>query len=308
MQIIAEYTCLQDHNIDFLPIEAGSQNTNYFIQVLDKKKYIFTIFEEFISCEDIPYFIDFIDFLKEHGDLPVAGFLKNKSGNKIFDIKIKNQNKKAIIVDFLKGESLKKIDKIHMKELAMTIASLHQTSSYLSYKHRNKHFNLSNLVKFNKDKIKDSQYQKFVDGNFSNILSLIKSFEKANLTKIHIHGDAFIDNFLFQDNKITGIIDFYMSGYEFLLYEIATIIISWCFEFDIKTKKLTYHPELKETFLQEYKKTVFLSEEEWQYLPDFLQVTAFSFLLFRLQNNSIEINQEKDPEEFKQIYEFFIEN
>ena len=163
---------------------------------------------------------------------------------------------------------------------------------------------MKNLSGFKKDSIKNTRYKEFVNQESIKILRLTKNFEQKNLTKIHIHGDAFIDNFLFQDGKITGIIDFYMSGYEFLLYEIATIIISWCFEFDIKTKKLTYHPELKEAFLQEYKKYSFLSEKEWQYLPDFLQVTAFSFLLFRLQNNSIEINPEKDPEEFKQIYKF----
>ena len=45
-----------------------------------------------------------------------------------------------------------------------------------------------------------------------------------------IHGDLFIDNIFFKNNKLSGIIDFYFAANDYFMYEIAICINALCFD------------------------------------------------------------------------------
>ena len=58
-----------------------------------------------------------------------------------------------------------------------------------------------------------------------------------------IHGDLFIDNIFFKNNKLSGIIDFYFAAKDYFMYEIAICVNALCFEkknskFSINKKKI----------------------------------------------------------------------
>ena len=51
-----------------------------------------------------------------------------------------------------------------------------------------------------------------------------------HLRKSIIHADLFPNNVFFKSNKISGIIDFYFSCYDIVIYDLAICINSWCFD------------------------------------------------------------------------------
>ena len=58
-----------------------------------------------------------------------------------------------------------------------------------------------------------------------------------------IHGDLFIDNIFFKNNKLSGIIDFYFAANDYFMYEIAICVNALCFDkyknkFILNKKKL----------------------------------------------------------------------
>ena len=90
---------------------------------------------------------------------------------------------------------------------------------------------------------------KKIEGHLEpNQLNLIKHCSKvfkkifsSNLPSGVIHSDLFRDNVLANNNKITGIIDYYYSFNGPLIYELAVIANDWCVNKNgsINTKNIT---------------------------------------------------------------------
>ena len=74
---------------------------------------------------------------------------------------------------------------------------------------------------------------KKIDPNLNNLMKTsLKEIKKSWPKKLSsgiIHGDLFIDNIFFKNNKFYGYIDFYFSSNDFLIYEIAICINALCF-------------------------------------------------------------------------------
>ena len=70
----------------------------------------------------------------------------------------------------------------------------------------------------------------FLKNNFiKNELFYVKSNWPKNLPRGIIHADLFPDNVFFKEKNITGILDFYFSCFDYLIYDIAIVINAWCF-------------------------------------------------------------------------------
>ena len=127
-----------------------------------------------------------------------------------------------------------------------------------------------------------------------------------NIASGIIHADLFPDNIFFKGNKLTGIIDFYFSCYDFYAFEIAICLNALCFEG--QKENLSFNVTKAKKFIDGYSSIRKLSQEEKKYLKILCQGAAIRFLLTRVFDylNLIEgaIVKTKDPIEYLKRLEF----
>ena len=209
--------------INFKGIKQGIENTNYLLKSKNNK-FILTIFEKRVSQKEIPFFMKLMDQLN---DLKIncPKPLKNKSGNYLIRIK----NKTACIVSFLDGKDKKKLNIKNCFDIGRVIAQMHLSSKKIKLYRKNS-MSIKNLNPlFNSIKFKSKKFiniEKFLHNNFRDI----KRRWPKGLPKGIIHGDLFIDNIFFKNNKLSGIIDFYFAANDYFMYEIAICVNALCFD------------------------------------------------------------------------------
>jgi len=287
---------LSKYNIDkineFSGIKGGTSNSNYLLTA-DNKKFILTIFEERTNQENLPFYFDLMNHLNAH-DIKCPEVIKDKQGN--FSNSIKQKH--AVITSFLTGSSLEKIKPIHCSNLGLTIAKMHNASEKLNIKRENElGFDKLDIIieKLKTDKKHiDDEKLKFIEDEF---LFLSREISK-DLPSGIIHADLFPDNIFFEENNLTGIIDFYFSCNDFYAYEIAICLNAWCFE----DSNNEFNPTKAKYLLGSYNQERKFSNEEIEALPLLARASALRYLLTRLldfySHEDSDLILKKDPNEY----------
>ncbi len=287
---------LSKYNIDnineFSGIKGGTSNSNYLLTA-DNKKFILTIFEERTNQENLPFYFDLMNHLNAH-DIKCPEVIKDKQGN--FSNSIKQKH--AVITSFLTGSSLEKIKPIHCSNLGLTIAKMHNASEKLNIKRENElGFDKLGIIieklKTYKKHIDDEKL-KFIEDEF---LFLSREIN-TDLPSGIIHADLFPDNIFFEENNLTGIIDFYFSCNDFYAYEIAICLNAWCFE----DSNNEFNPTKAKYLLGSYNQERKFSNEEVEALPLLARASALRYLLTRLldfySHEDSDLILKKDPNEY----------
>ena len=287
---------LSNYNIDnineFSGIKGGTSNSNYLLTAVNKK-FILTIFEERTNQENLPFYFDLMNHLNAH-DIKCPEVIKDKQGN--FSNSIKQKH--AVITSFLTGSSLEKIKPIHCSNLGLTIAKMHNASEKLNIKRENElGFDKLGIII---EKLKtykkyiDDEKLKFIEDEF---LFLSREISK-DLPSGIIHADLFPDNIFFEENNLTGIIDFYFSCNDFYAYEIAICLNAWCFE----DSNNEFNPTKAKYLLGSYNQERKFSNEEVEALPLLARASALRYLLTRLldfySHEDSDLILKKDPNEY----------
>ena len=287
---------LSKYNIDkineFSGIKGGTSNSNYLLTA-DNKKFILTIFEERTNQDNLPFYFDLMNHLNAH-DIKCPEVIKDKQGN--FSNSIKQKH--AVITSFLTGSSLEKIKPIHCSNLGLTIAKMHNASEKLNIKRENElGFDKLGIII---EKLKtykkyiDDEKLKFIEDEF---LFLSREINK-DLPSGIIHADLFPDNIFFEENNLTGIIDFYFSCNDFYAYEIAICLNAWCFE----DSNNEFNPTKAKYLLGSYNQERKFSNEEVEALPLLARASALRYLLTRLldfySHEDSDLILKKDPNEY----------
>lgn len=276
--------------IDFQGISSGVTNTNYLI-VVEDARFILTIFED-TQFDDLSFYIDLMSFLsKKHILCPQPILNKNEKYLSLL------KNKPALLVSFLNGSEKEDVSPDNCFGVGKALANFHLKAEKFPQKRKNTrnlswikttHENLSNLLSEDDNKIIEKEFT-FQDDNVDD-----------NLAQGIIHADLFIDNVLFDGDKVSGMIDLYYACTDKYIYDIAIALNDWCIddmgEIDIGKMK---------TFIKGYDSLRKLEGDEVEALPTYLRLAAFRFWLSRLydfhnirQGENITI---KDPNHFKNI-------
>ena len=282
--------------ISFKGIKKGIENTNYLIKT-KKNKYILTIFEKRVQEKDLPFFMSLMDKLNNY-NINCPKPQKNKTGNYLITIK----NKPASIVSFVEGKDKSKLKVNDCYEIGKNIAKLHIASKKIKLYRKNS-MSLNSWPKL-LNKIGDKC--KKIDPDLNNLmrtnLKEIKKNWPRKLVSGIIHGDLFIDNIFFKNNKFYGYIDFYFSSNDFLIYEIAICINALCF--DKKGRKFIFNKKKSKSLIKGYSSLRKLSKEEKNSLNTLCRGAALRYLLTRtydhLNTPKSAIIKIKDPREYIQ--------
>ena len=268
---MAIYTKLSENNLkefflnynlgkllNYKGIQEGIENTNYFIQT-DKGKFILTVYEKRVEEKDLPFFMGLMRNLFD-ANFPSPEPIINKNGNYITEI----SGKKAAVVSFLDGIAKKNLSPNDCNEVGIQTAKLHFITKNLSGKRENK-LSVNSWRKIYKKVQNDCSkihpsLTKIIEKN----LDEIESNWPKNIPSGIIHADLFPDNIFFKDNKLTGIIDFYFSCYDFYVFEIAICLNALCFEG--QKENLSFNVTKAKKFIDGYSSIKKLTEEEKKYL------------------------------------------
>ena len=141
-----------------------------------------------------------------------------------------------------------------------------------------------------------------IDSSLIKIIETEYSFLEKNmpdsLPNGIIHADLFPDNIFFEENNLTGIIDFYFSCNDFYAYEIAICLNAWCFE----DSNNEFNPTKAKYLLGSYNQERKFSNEEVEALPLLARASALRYLLTRLldfySHEDSDLILKKDPNEY----------
>lgn len=286
----------------FEGILEGVENTNYKI-ITSKKTYILTIFEKRINESDLPFFINLQNYLSTKNIKCPNPIIDDKNNyiNKIKD-------KSCLLVSFLSGTNqIKEIRNDHCYQVGKLIATIHNETRDFELK-RNNTLSITNLQKI-LDKCKNTKNSLYIEliNSIQKELSFLNKNWPSNIPKGIIHADVFIDNIFFTNDKLSGIIDFYFSCYEFYAYELSICINAWCFNkrgFFDKSKFLS--------IMKGYEEIRKLTKLEINSLPILLKAATIRILITRLHDLLYHTPETyvtpKDPMEYLEILKFHNSN
>ena len=310
---MAVYTKLSENNLKdffskynlgkllkFKGIQEGIENSNYFVKT-DSGKFILTVYEKRVEEKDLPFFMGLMKNIFNE-NFPSPEPIINKNGNYITEI----FGKKAAVVSFLEGASKKNLTPDNCYEVGIYTAKLHMITKNLNIKRTNRlSVNSWRLIykKIQRDCSKIyPDLTKIIERN----LEVIEDQWPKNIPRGIIHADLFPDNIFFKGNKLTGIIDFYFSCYDFYALEIAICLNALCFEG--KNENLSFNVTKAKKFIDGYSSIRKLTEEEKESLKILCHGAAMRFLLTRVFDylNLTEgaIVKIKDPVEYLKRLEF----
>ena len=133
---------------------------------------------------------------------------------------------------------------------------------------------------------KEVQDTEFVTHPFVEFLKsqveLMKPQLNGALPKGLLHGDLFLDNTLFDGDRMVAILDFEEGCYDTLLIDVGMTLIGCCY---------TLHHELNlkaaHRFLDAYNAVRPLTESEWKHLDCFVHYAALSIAFWRFRQFNI---------------------
>ena len=292
---------LKNYNIGNLikyeEIAEGVENSNFKI-FTSQDTYILTIFEKRVSSNDLPFFIELMNYL-ENKKYKCPKPIADTKGNYISYLK----KKPCTIVSFIKGKWIKNIKNIHCQQLGNNLAKLHTLTKDLKLKRENSMgYHAWNSL-FNNFRTEKNMQYKEIYKIISDELAFLSSNWPKNLPSGIIHADLFQDNVFFEDDIFTGVIDFYFACNDFYAYELAVVLNAWCFEND-----QSFNTTKARLILNEYQKEKALIYEEKESFPVLARGAALRFLLTRLNDlifhSPKHFVQPKDPREYLEILHF----
>jgi len=285
--------------VSFEGISEGVENTNYKLTT-SKNTYILTIYEKRVRAEDLPFFMSLMVELNRVS-FPCPEPIVDKNGVIINKINDKN----FTIVSFLNGKWPKAIGNDEVIEAGKILAQLHKASRNFDLARENNMGSLFWLDTYSKVKDQAEEHFKDLKPAIEKGFELIKKWPRQLPSGV-IHGDFFPDNVLFNGNKISGVIDFYMACNDSFAYEIAIVLNAWCFE-----KNYEFNITKAKLFLSSYNDIRPLDKAELEFLPVLCVGASLRFLSTRLYDffnrKKDALVNVKDPREYIEKLKFHLQ-
>ncbi len=277
------------------PIEAGIENTNYFVTTT-QGRYVLTLFER-LPAEELPFYVNLMAHLARHG-IPCPAPIADLSDDYLRRL----NGKPAVLVTRLPGRSLEHPGVAECAELGALLARMHLAArSYSAY--------LENPRGPRWWRFAAREVAPFLHQAHKRLLESELEFQAqhrfADLPRAPVHADLFRDNALFDNGRISGVVDFYFAGVDCLLYDVAVCVNDWCLVDPSGDRRLQI--ERTQALLGACHAIRPFSEAERTAWPAMLRAAALRFWLSRLYDFHLPrpgmLVHAHDPEHFRDILE-----
>ena len=203
-------------------VAEGIENSNFLLET-ETGRFILTIYEKRVRADDLPYFLDLLTWLSQHG-FPVA----DRQGRTLKSVR----GKPAAIVTFLPGLSVRRPNAAHCREAGAGLAWLHMAASGFARTRENTLGQPSWRAVFAPLEAAAEVLKPGLSLTIRADLDALDAAWPADLPTGVIHADFFPDNVFFRGEAVAGAIDFYFACNDLLAYDIAIALNAWCFEAD----------------------------------------------------------------------------
>ena len=295
--LLKQYDC--GELLSFDGILQGVENTNYKIET-DRNRFILTVFEKRTNADDLPFFFDFMGHLAKSG-VYCPTVIHSKTGPAI----VKIAGKSAALISFLDGHNIdaSMITPDLCLEAGELLARMHIAAQSFDQSRENS-MSLQTwkiIFKKIKDKVDDALSVLIEDE-----LKMAEETLAADLPKAVVHADFFPDNVFMRDGHVEGVIDFYFSSTDYLVYDLAMTVNAWCFE------KGEFLSDRFDALINGYQSCRPLSEAEKKSFKGMARAAALRILMTRehdwIFHDPAALVKPKDPLEYKRILEFHRDN
>lgn len=273
----------------FSPIAEGTENTNYRLDT-GAGRFVLTVFEKRTPEEALPFVVALMRHLAAGGQ-PVPQPIADREGVVLKRL----AGKPALIVEFLPGRAVEPPEPRHCRKAGEALARLHLAAQSFA-KRRENPFGQASWRKMAKN-CEVAGGEARLLGAIEEALEEVERGWPHALPRGACHTDLFPDNVFFEDEKVSGLIDFYFACDELLAYDLAVCLVSWCFDAENR-----YSEDRGNEMIAGYETARALSSEERRALPLLCMGAAVRFTLTRLydslhpQPGALVV--EKDPAEF----------
>ena len=273
------------------PIEAGIENTNYFVTTT-QGRYVLTLFER-LPAEELPFYLQLMAHLARHG-IPCPAPIADLSDRYLGVL----NGKPAALVTRLPGRSLQDPHPAHCAELGALLARMHLAGrSYSAFLENPRGPKWWRLAARDVAPFLDDEKRKLLEAE----LAFQAEQRFPDLPRGPVHADLFRDNTLWEDGRISGVVDFYFAGVDCFLYDVAVCANDWCLD------GAGLQAERLRAFLGAYNAVrPFTAHERAAWLA-MLRAAALRFWLSRLYDLYLPrpgmLVHAHDPEHFRRILE-----
>lgn len=281
--------------VGFTGIEAGITNSNFFVDTQstsdDTIRYVLTIVEH-ESFTDVEWFMKLLAYLYDN-QIPCAMPLQSSSGSYTSPL----AGKPATVVQCLNGSEKKVVSAAHCYAIGQVLARFHKNCQSYTLERKDSRgapwrAETAAKVRSVLEPADAQLLDEHMGADYAQTLD--------NLPQSVIHADLFKDNVLFEDNHISGIIDFYYACTGCMLYDLAITFNDWC-----RKDTTAIDTDLAGALLSGYESVRTLQPAERESWPAALRCAALRFWLSRLLDLHYPpealMTFTKDPAPFRKI-------
>jgi len=266
---------LLDELVSFEGITEGVENTNYKLYTGKlKKPYILTVFERRVNPRDLPFFMEYIDWLADRG-IPCARPVRGKSNEMTYPIK----GKPAAIIEFITGKNNPAISTSHLSQVGDLMAKMHLAAEGFPMTRRNVLSASGWRTLFSRFRSRADEIAPGLEHELEKELDFLDAHWPETLPAGIIHADMFPDNVFFIEKEylqLSGVIDFYFACNDFWMYDLAIAMNAWCFDAEHH-----FVPDRAKALFAAYTYLRPLTNAEIQALPTLARGAAMRFIVTR---------------------------
>ncbi|QYF87090.1 homoserine kinase [Brevundimonas sp. PAMC22021] len=254
------------------PIAEGIQNTNYRVET-EHGRFVLTLFEERTDADVLPFCLGLTAHLAVRG-FPAATLMADRAGRWLGRL----NGRDAAMVEWKPGDWLRAPDLQAQATAGATLARLHRLGADFPEQRANPLGPAAWRALADRCATKAFGEDRRLLDRVNAALDRLGELPR-HLPSGPIHADFFPDNVLFEDDRVSAVIDFYYGCTDAFAYDLAIALSAWGFDAEGEVQ-----PHAIAAFRRGYESVRPLTRAEAEALPRLGEAAALRFTLTRLHD------------------------